>query len=109
MGRLPLRDRIAIAVCAMGVLGAAAGGLVEWRMHGPYGERDSRIWRSVDTGTGQAVIAFNARGYGRPNTWCFLDGTRLVRMEFDRNEDGVIDRWEYYASDGTLDRAFQRD
>ena len=109
MGRLPLRDTVGLAVCVVGVLGAVAVGVGEWRIHGPYGESDSRIWRSVDPGTGQAVIAFNAKGYGRPDIWCFLEGTRLVRMEFDQTGDGVVDRWEYYASDGTLDRAFQRD
>jgi hypothetical protein len=109
MGRIPTRDRVGYVVCVMGVLGAVAAGFVEWRIHGPYGESDSRIWRSVDPGSGQTVIAFNARGYGRPNIWCFLEGTRLARMEFDQDGDGVIDRWEYYASDGTLDRAFQRD
>ena len=104
-----MRDRVGYAVCVLSLLVALAVGFVEWRIHGPYGESNSRIWRSVDPGTGQTVIAFNARGYGKPNIWCFMDGARLVRMEFDQNGDDVIDRWEYYASDGTLERAFQRD
>lgn len=109
MSRIPVRDRAGYALCVVGVLGAVGVGLFEWRIHGPYGESYPRVWRSVDPGTGQTVFAFNARGYGKPNIWSFMDGTRLVRMEFDPNGDDVIDRWEYYAPDGTLERAFGRD
>jgi hypothetical protein len=104
-----MRDRLGFALLLICALGAATAGVVAWRIHGPHGEANSRVWRSVDPGTGQTVIAFNAKGFGAPDTWCFLKGTQLVRMEFDENADGVIDRWEYYGSDGTLDRAYELD
>lgn len=104
-----MRDRVVVVTLVIGVLGAAASGLVAWRIHGPYGEINSSVWRSADPVTGHTVIAFNARGYGRPNIWCFLDGTRLVRMEFDESGDGIIDRWEHYGPDETLERAYQLD
>ena len=104
-----MRDRLGFALLVICTLGAATIGFVEWRVHGPYGAGDSRVWRSVDPSTGQTVIAFNAKGFGAPDTWCFLNGTQLVRMEFDENADGIIDRWEYYGSDGTLDRTYERD
>jgi len=104
-----MQDRLGFALLISCALGAATAGFVEWRVHGPYGERDSRVWRSVDPGTGQTVIAFNTKGLGPPDTWCFLNGTQLVRMEFDENADGIIDRWEYYGSDGMLDRTYELD
>ena len=33
-----------------------------------------------------------------------MDGTRLVSMDIDRNFDGTIDRWEYYAANGSLEK-----
>ena len=33
-----------------------------------------------------------------------MDGTRIVRVELDTNEDGVVDRWEYYNQAGTLEK-----
>ena len=104
-----VRRTMVVALRVLGLAGAVVAGLVEWRMHGPYGQADSRIERSVVPATGEEVVAFSARGYGRPDTWGFLDLTRLTRMEFDRDQDGIVDRWEYYDADGSLDRVRERD
>jgi hypothetical protein len=41
-------------------------------------------------------------GDGTPDTWAFMDGTRLLRIEIDRDGDGAADRWEFYeAAPGT--------
>ncbi|HXT69808.1 MAG TPA: hypothetical protein VN700_08630 [Vicinamibacterales bacterium] len=37
-------------------------------------------------------------GDGRAETRAFMDGAVLKRIEIDRNGDGVVDRWETYAS-----------
>ena len=34
----------------------------------------------------------------------YLENGRTVRIEADGNADGVVDRWEYYGTDGHLDR-----
>jgi hypothetical protein len=103
-----VRDKWVIAVFAIGVLAAAVAiGVLGWRVHGPYGDINSTVWRSVDPATGQSVISFSSKGHGTPDIWCFMDGTRLVRMEFDESHDGVIDRWEYYDSNGRVERAYQ--
>ena len=34
----------------------------------------------------------------------YLENGRTVRIEADGNADGVVDRWEYYTSDGQLER-----
>ena len=33
-----------------------------------------------------------------------MDGSRVVRIEIDQNEDGRIDRWEYYDADQKLSK-----
>jgi len=45
-------------------------------------------------------IVSDRDGDGRQETRAFMDGTRLVRIEIDRNGDDVVDRWEYYTSAG---------
>ena len=39
-----------------------------------------------------------------PNTFSYMDGTRIVRVELDTNEDGIVDRWESYNQAGTLEK-----
>jgi hypothetical protein len=41
---------------------------------------------------------------GRIDMRAYLDNGRTVRIEADGNGDGLVDRWEYYAADGRLDR-----
>ena len=41
---------------------------------------------------------------GRPNIDSYMDGTKFLRIEIDQNEDGRIDRWEYYSADGRLEK-----
>jgi hypothetical protein len=35
-------------------------------------------------------------GDGKNDATAFMDGTRLQKIEIDRNGDGNVDRWEYY-------------
>jgi hypothetical protein len=63
-----------------------------------------------DTGVLEQLVS-DRNGDGKPDTWAFMDGTRIVRIEIDRNGDGRPDRWEYYSKplpDGsptTIERA----
>lgn len=41
---------------------------------------------------------------GRTDMRAYLENGRTVRIEADGNGDGVVDRWEYYATDGQLAR-----
>ena len=34
------------------------------------------------------------------DTWTFMDGTKIVHSERDRDEDGRVDYWEYNLPDG---------
>lgn len=33
-----------------------------------------------------------------------MDGNKFLRIEIDHNEDGKVDRWEYYGADQKLEK-----
>jgi hypothetical protein len=58
-----------------------------------------RVQPTYDKTTGRLTkIAYDANSNGSPDTWAYMDGARLVRLEADENEDSRIDRWEYYPA-----------
>jgi hypothetical protein len=36
-------------------------------------------------------------GDGKPDTRAYMEGTHIVRVEIDRDNDGKTDRWEFYT------------
>ncbi len=50
------------------------------------------------------LLVYDSNGNGKPDTWSYMDGTSVVRIEIDTNEDGAIDRWEHYGADRALER-----
>jgi hypothetical protein len=50
------------------------------------------------------LLKYDADGNGKVDTWSYMDGARVVRIEIDKNEDGNIDRWEYYGADQKLEK-----
>ena len=64
-----------------------------------------KIQASYDKTTGKlSQLTVDARKDGKPNIYSYMDGTQFVRIEIDRDEDGIIDRWEYYGADQKLER-----
>ena len=58
-----------------------------------------RIQAKYDQTTGRlSRLEFDSNNNGKPDTWAFMDGTRIDKLEADENEDGKIDRWEYYPA-----------
>jgi hypothetical protein len=58
---------------------------------------------TYDTKTGRlAELTYDANKNGRIDTWTDMDGSRPIRSRIDRDEDGKIDRWEYYDREGKL-------
>ena len=58
-----------------------------------------RIQAKYDQTTGRlSRLEFDSNNNGTPDTWAFMDGTRIDKLEADENEDGKIDRWEYYPA-----------
>jgi hypothetical protein len=61
------------------------------------------IRASYDKGTGKLTeLSYDSDHNGRVDTWTDMNGNRPVRSRIDRNEDGRIDRWEYFDADGNL-------
>jgi hypothetical protein len=49
-------------------------------------------------------LKYDSDGDGRFDTFSYMDGATILRIEIDRNEDGKIDRWEYYGPGKVLER-----
>ena len=49
-------------------------------------------------------LAFDATHNGRNNATGFMDGTQVQRIEVDEDEDGQVDRWEFYDAHRRLER-----
>jgi hypothetical protein len=64
-----------------------------------------RIEPIYDKTTGKlSQLTLNVAKDGKPNITSYMDGTKFLRIEIDANEDGKIDRWEYYGTDQKLAR-----
>ena len=87
--------RLAVGLLAAGL---AAG------CSNPERDRLEKTTRATyDQATGRLKeITYDANKNGRVDTWTEMDGSRPVRARVDRNEDGKLDRWEYYDDNGRL-------
>ena len=47
-------------------------------------------------------LIVNSAKDGKPNVFSYMNGSKIIRIEIDGNEDGKIDRWEYYGADQKL-------
>lgn len=47
-------------------------------------------------------LTFDRNANGVIDTWTDMDGAKPLRSRIDTNEDGRIDRWEYYDAAGKL-------
>jgi hypothetical protein len=56
-----------------------------------------RMTAEYDKTTGKLkLLKYDSDGNGKIDTWSYMDGARVVRIEIDTNDDNKIDRWEYY-------------
>ena len=59
-----------------------------------------------DSATGRLKeVSFDSTHNGRNDSVAFMDGTRVERIEIDEDEDGHVDRWEFYDANRRLQRA----
>jgi antitoxin component YwqK of YwqJK toxin-antitoxin module len=66
---------------------------------------NDRVEAQYDKESGKlSQLAVDAKKDGKPNIFSYMDGTKFVRIEIDNDEDGKIDRWEYYGSGQTVER-----
>ena len=67
--------------------------------------QNERVQATYDKTTGKlSQLTVDAANDGKPNITSYMSGTKFVRIEIDTNEDGKIDRWEYYGADQKLER-----
>lgn len=60
---------------------------------------------SYDPETGRLVtLTTDTNGNGVPDTTSYMDGARIVRIELDLDENGQVERWDFYTPDGTLEK-----
>ena len=58
---------------------------------------------TYDKTTGKlSQLASDRNGNGVIDTWTDMDGARPLRSRIDQDEDGNVDRWEYYDDQGKL-------
>jgi hypothetical protein len=50
------------------------------------------------------LLKYDSQGNGKVDTWSYMDGTRVVRIEIDQDGDGRIDRWEHYRPDQRIEK-----
>ena len=94
----PKRDRlphVRPATFAVAMLATAAAGAC----HGSTQDASTsgRLKPTYDRATGRlSQLAYDSNGDGTLDTWGFMDGTRVIRVESDEDQDGAIDRWEFH-------------
>jgi hypothetical protein len=67
--------------------------------------QDRRIDSVYNKKTGRLeLLKFDSDGDGKFDTFSYMDGSTVLRIEIDRDEDGKIDRWEYYGPGKSLER-----
>jgi hypothetical protein len=49
-------------------------------------------------------LKYDSDGDGIFDTFSYMDGPTVLRIEIDRDQDGKIDRWEYYGPGNKLER-----
>src|SRR5262245_23427251 len=58
---------------------------------------------TYDKKTGKLTeLTYDRNKNGRIDTWTDMDGTKPLRSRIDLDEDGKLDRWEYYDDKGGL-------
>jgi hypothetical protein len=58
-----------------------------------------------DKATGKLqLLKYDSNKNGVVDTWSYMDGAHVVRIEIDKDEDGKIDRWEYYGPDQKIEK-----
>ncbi len=93
-GRGPATALI-VAVALAAASGAACGGSSEKpAVESRYSKTTGKL----------ELLVYDTNKDGTPDAWTHMDGTRLLRMDIDRDFNGVVDRWEYYAADGSIEK-----
>ena len=70
----------------------------------PSGRGEGAIQPVYDEATGKLQqLKYDSDKNGRVDTVSYMDGARLLRIEIDKDEDGLVERWEHYGPDRSLE------
>ncbi len=68
-------------------------------------EAQTDVTAVYDKQTGRLrQLSYDSNKNGKPDGIGYMDGTRILRVEVDNDEDGKVDRWEYYGADQKLEK-----
>jgi hypothetical protein len=68
-------------------------------------EARKKIAAEYDKKSGKLqLLKYDSNGNGKPDMFSYMDGARVIRVEIDKDEDGKIDRWEYYGPDQKIEK-----
>lgn len=68
-------------------------------------EPGAGITPAYDKETGRLQrLDYDSDKDGTVDTVSFMDGQKVVRIEIDKNQDGLVERWEYYDQNQELER-----
>jgi len=66
---------------------------------------NKQVQADYDKQTGRLrQLTYDSNKNGKPDSFSYMDGTKVLRVEIDKDEDGKIDRWEYYGADQKLEK-----
>lgn len=66
---------------------------------------ETRIEPVYDKTTGRLrTLKYDSNGNGKIDTVSYMDGAVVLRVEIDSDEDGKVDRWEYYGADQKIEK-----
>jgi hypothetical protein len=83
----------------------ACPALVVFVMTGPIaGCTRSNVVPVYDPASRIRRLDFDTDDNGRVDTRAYLRDGRVMRIEVDGNNDGIVDRWEYFDGNGQLSR-----
>jgi hypothetical protein len=91
---IKLFSKLFIAVFALTVAACDESPTPANRLEASYNQKNGKL----------EVLKYDSDGDGKFDTVSYMDGTRIVRIEIDRDEDGKVDRWEYYGPDQKLEK-----
>jgi hypothetical protein len=83
-----------VAVFALGMVACDAAPTPTNKLEPTYNKKTGKL----------EVLKYDSDGDGKFDTVSYMDGARIVRIEIDRDEDGKVDRWEYYGPGQKLER-----
>jgi hypothetical protein len=73
-----------------------------WSCSGPSADRPTAAY-DAETGRLRA-LAFDVNKNGKNDTVVYMDGVHIRRIELDLNENGKVERWDFYDEQGRLEK-----